>query len=84
MTIEERDTARAIQTIARELNKPAQPKEIDWEERLFQLAKDIYIARLSLDQERLCLTEEGDMEVAIELASSFIEEYQRSQTKKTE
>lgn len=84
MTIEERDTARAIQTIAREMKKSTPTKEIDWEERLFQLAKDIYIARLSLDQERLCLTEEGDMEVAIELASSFIEEYQRSQTNKPE
>ncbi len=79
MTIEERDTARAIQSIAR---KMGEPKKIDWEQRKFELAKEIYVARLTLDQDRLSLTEEGDMEIAIELASSFIEEYKRSLTSK--
>lgn len=40
MTIEERDTARAIQTIARKLREPAQ---IDWEARKWELAKEIYV-----------------------------------------
>lgn len=47
MTIEERDTARAIQTIARELKKPAQPKEIDWEQRRYEIAKEMLAAFLS-------------------------------------
>lgn len=38
MTIEERDTARAIQTIARKLREPAQ---IDWEQRRYEISKGI-------------------------------------------
>lgn len=44
MTIEERDTARAIQTIARKLREPAQ---IDWEQRRYEIAKDCLCAILS-------------------------------------
>lgn len=80
MTIEERDTARAIQTIARKLREPAQ---IDWVTERYELAKQIYIARLTLPQERLSLTEEADAQIAVELADTFIEEYRR-QINKTE
>lgn len=44
MTIEERDTARAIQAIARKLREPAQ---IDWEQRRYEIAKDCLCAILS-------------------------------------
>ena len=77
MTIEERDTARAIQTIAKEMRKP---KEIDWERERYELAKAIYIQRLTLPEERMSLSEEADAEIAIEMADAFIEEYKR-QTK---
>lgn len=80
MTIEERDTARAIQTIARKLREP---DRIDWVRERYELAKQIYVARLTLPEERLSLTEEADAEIAIEMADAFIEEYKR-QTNKTE
>lgn len=41
MTIEERNTARAIQDIAKEMKKT--PK-IDWEQRRFEIAKDVLAA----------------------------------------
>ena len=66
MTIEKRDTARAIQTIARKLREPAR---IDWERERYELAKAIYIQRLTLPEERMSLTEEGDAEIAIEMLS---------------
>lgn len=44
MTIEERDTARAIQTIAKEIRKP---KEIDWEQRRYELVRDFYLKWVS-------------------------------------
>lgn len=74
MTIEERDTARAIQAIARKLREPSR---FDWEQERYELAKQIYIARLTLPPERMCLSEEGDMEIAIDLANGFIETYHR-------
>lgn len=43
MTIEERDTARAIQAIARKLREPA---HIDWEQRRYEIAKDCLCAIL--------------------------------------
>lgn len=38
MTIEERNTARAIQDIAKEMKKT---QKIDWEQRRYEIAKDI-------------------------------------------
>lgn len=73
MTIEERDTARAIQMIARELKRSAPPKEIDWEARKWEAAKSIYSAnfgRVSVDE-------------AIYHANELIEHY-KSQTNKSE
>lgn len=74
MTIEERDTARAIQTIARELKKPAPTKEIDWEQRKWEIAKELYV------QDRTGMSRSQ----AIFLAEQFIEDYKKSQTNKTE
>ncbi|MCM1093761.1 MAG: hypothetical protein NC421_07395 [Lachnospiraceae bacterium] len=73
MTIEERDTARAIQIIARELKKPAQLAPIDWEQRKWEAAKAIYAANF------------GSMNAdeAVFRANELIEEY-KSQTNKPE
>lgn len=50
-------------------------KDIDWEQRKYELAKEIFIARLSLPEEHLSLTAEGDAITAIELADDFIQAY---------
>lgn len=46
MTIEERDTARAIQCIHKELKRlnsqSENIKSIDWEERRYEIAKNLY------------------------------------------
>ena len=46
MTIEERDTARAIQGIHKELKRlnsqSENIKSIDWEERRYEVAKNLY------------------------------------------
>ena len=47
MTIEERDTARAIQSIARSLRKP---KDIDWEQRRYEIAKEVICGAYVVDQ----------------------------------
>lgn len=70
MTIEERDTARAIQTIARKLREPAQ---IDWEARKWEAAKTIYAFNFK----------SMNANEAVFRANELIEEYQR-QTNKTE
>ncbi len=44
MTIEERDTARAIQSIARKLKESPQ---IDWEQRRYEIAKDAMAALIT-------------------------------------
>lgn len=44
MTIEERNTAKAIQDIAREFRKP---KRIDWEQRRYEIARDALTGLLS-------------------------------------
>ncbi len=53
MTIEERDTARAIQTIARKMREP---KEIDWEQRRYEIAKDAMAAMIA--QKTFAFTED--------------------------
>lgn len=73
MTIEERDTARAIQTIARELKNPIQPKEIDWEQRKWEATKTIY----AINWKNMNVSE------AVFRANELIEEY-KSQTNKSE
>lgn len=73
MTIEERDTARAIQTIARELKKSTPPKEIDWEQRQYEIAKELYLRNKGMT-----------VDEAVFHAEIFIKEYKKSQTNKPE
>ncbi len=73
MTIEERDTARAIQTIARELKKPVQPAPIDWEQRKWEAAKTIFAVNFN----------SINANEAVFRANELIEEY-KSQTNKPE
>lgn len=85
MTIEERDTARAIQTIARELKKP---KEIDWEQRKWELAKEIFAGGFNSPDNETRHWVSGHTQMtaqeSIHYAEVFIEEYKNSQTNKTE
>lgn len=68
MTIEERNTARAIQDIAKEMKKP---KHIDWEARRYEIAKDMMAALISnplaLSSDIKALQEQGitDLEESI-------------------
>lgn len=73
MTIEGRDTARAIQMIARELKRPAPPKEIDWEQRRWEAAKAIFAVNFN----------SMNANEAVFRANELIEEY-KSQTNKPE
>ena len=66
------------------MKRPAPPQEIDWEQRRWELAKEIFVRRELLPIEMQSLTDEGDAEIAIEMADAFIEEYKRSQTNKPE
>lgn len=47
--------------------------EINWEQRRYEIAKDIFVHRLTLPEERLSLTEEGDAEIAVDLADALID-----------
>jgi len=88
MTIEERDTARAIHAIARDLKKPARPKEIDWEQRKWELAKEIFAGGFNCPDGDVRHWIGGHVEMtaeeSIHYAEVFIEEYKRSQTNKPE
>lgn len=46
---------------------------IDWEQRRYEIAKDIFVHRMMLPQERLSLTDEGDAEIAVDLADALID-----------
>lgn len=84
MTIEERDTARAIQTIARELKKPATPTLIDWEQRRYEIAKDMLAAFLSNSCQQIYMGSFAEQaQDAVKYADALINEL-KSQTKKTE
>lgn len=50
---------------------------IDWEQRRYEIAKDIFVHRMMLPQERLSLTEEGDAEIAVDLADALIAELKK-------
>ena len=52
--------------------------EIDWEQRRYEIAKDIFVHRLMLPKERLALTEEADAEIAVDLADALVEILKRS------
>ena len=84
MTIEERDTARAIQMIARELKKPAQPKEIDWEQRRYEIAKDMIAAFLSNSNQQIYMGSFAEQaKDAVKYADALINEL-KSQTNNPE
>lgn len=52
--------------------------EIDWEQRRYEIAKDIFVHRLTLPSERLSLTEEGDAEIAVGLADTLVDLLKRA------
>ena len=70
MTVIEQRTMEALLKAANKYTNPS----IDWEQRRFQLARDIFIAR-----ERLSLTPSGDAEIAIDIADDFLETYKRKE-----
>lgn len=52
MTIEERDTAAAIRRAANEITKHFnEPKTIDWEQRHYEIAKEVLPTFLQLEYE---------------------------------
>ena len=53
--------------------RESQSKEIDWEQRRYEIAKDIFVHRMMLPQERLSLTDKGDAEIAVDLADALID-----------
>ncbi len=83
MTIEERDTARAIQIIARKMREP---KEIDWEQRKWELAKEIFAGGFNCSDGDVRHWVSGHVQMtaeeSIHYAEVFIEEYKKSQTSK--
>lgn len=58
--------SEAVVSIAKTLRTP------DWEQRRYEIAKDIFVHRMMLPQERRSLTEEGDAEIAVDLADALI------------
>lgn len=70
MTVIEQRTMDAIQSINRKMRDQREP---DWEQRRYEIAKDIFVHRLMLSQDRLALTEEADAETAVEMADALIQ-----------
>lgn len=67
MNVLEQRQAEAVVSIAKTLRSP------DWEQRRYEIAKDIFVHRMMLPQERISLTEEGDAEIAVDLADALID-----------
>lgn len=67
MNVLEQKQAEAEVSIAKTSRTP------DWEQRRYEIAKDVFVHRLTLPQERLSLTEEGDAEIAVDLADTLID-----------
>ena len=65
MNVLEQRQAEAVVSIAKTLRTP------DWEQRRYEIAKDIFVHRMMLPQERRSLTEEGDAEIAVDLAGAM-------------
>lgn len=72
---------RAYDAVIRLNEKTRNANNVDWEQRRYEIAKDIYVHRLMLPQERLALTEEADAEIAVEMADALIEALQRKSQK---
>lgn len=82
MTIEERDTARAIQTIARKLREVGKPQEIDWEQRRYEISKDVLASFMSnSDTEVHRGTPHQLAEDAVNYADALITELKKSNDK---
>ena len=74
MTIEERDTARAIQSMNRKMKDET---KIDWEQRRYEIAKDVLIGNLEYLSLRGTLMDETHAAVAraaVYFADALIEE----------
>lgn len=52
--------------------KPAIKSEIDWEQRRYEIAKELFANMLFAPQEYHSLTAEADAEVSVELADILI------------
>ena len=75
MTIEERNTARAIQDIAKEMKKT---RSIDWEQRRYEIAKEC-IAAFMANSNTAVWQEHVDAQAkdAVTYADALIEELQK-------
>lgn len=66
MNVLEQRQAEAVVSIAKTLRTP------DWEHRRYEIAKDIFVHRMTLPQVYQSPTEEGDAEFAVSLADALI------------
>lgn len=74
MTIEERKTATAIQDIAKEMKKT---KKIDWEQRRYEIAKDVLQTILDSPTHGINITLQGLCKSAVTIADGLIEELKK-------
>ena len=58
-------------SIAKTLRTP------DWEQRRYEIAKDIFVHRMTLPQVYQSPTEEGDAEIAVSFADTLIKELKK-------
>lgn len=73
MNVLEQRQAEAVVSIAKTLRTP------DWEQRRYEIAKDIFVHRMMLPQERLSLTVEADVDFAVEVADILIEKLKKGE-----
>lgn len=67
MNVLEQRQAEAVVSIAKTLRFP------DWEQRRYEIAKDIFVHRMTLQQVYQSPTEEGDAEIAVYWADVLID-----------
>lgn len=67
MNVLEQRQAEAVVSIAKTLRSP------DWEQRRYEIAKDIFVHRMTLPQVYQSPTEEGDVEIAVYWADVLID-----------
>lgn len=51
--------------------------QIDWEKRRDEIAKEVFVSRLTLPEDRLALTVEADAQTAVEFADALIEQLKK-------
>lgn len=66
MNVLEQRQAEAVVSIAKTLRTP------DWEQRRYEIAKDIFVHTMLLPQKYLSTTYQGDAEIAVDLADALI------------